>query len=211
MRIAVQHNGRPWAVTANGSIWRRTSGDVNSGAWQNIPGCARDIGADSTIWIIGCSAVGNNFRVERFNDSVTNPGFDVDPSGGAARRITVDGTGKPWVATFTGSTYRRSSSGLAGASWEVLEQSTRGEIDIGITPEGYAYNSSKNGRSISIWQEQPAMSVMGSNIGGWRQTRLFGSVSLPIPVPQYSVAIAGVEGGQILVVDSLGTVWTSFR
>lgn len=207
-RIAVQRDGRPWTVTSSGAIFRRTSADVTSGSWQQIPGCARDIAADTAVWIIGCTPSGNNHRVEKFNDSFSVPAFVVDPTGGAAKRITVDASGKPWVSCFDGATFRRTSSTLSSGGWELLDSTAVGNVDVAVTPEDYFYRASRNGSWVMAWNEQPALTTSsGATAPARRQWRTFGATGIPIPAPMFLTAIAGMSGGAVLAVDSLGTVW----
>ncbi len=73
-------------------------------SWQNIPGCANDIGvgSNSSAWVIGCSAVAGGDGYEIFSLS----GSTWNKVNGAASRIAVQPDGTPWVIDSSGKIYR---------------------------------------------------------------------------------------------------------
>jgi hypothetical protein len=115
VRITIDGAGRPWAVNNGNGIFR-----YSGAAFVPIPGCARDIGGGMTltvtagsVWVIGCTAIGADYSVHRWNGSV----FEQVP--GAGVRIAVDAAGRPWVVNAAGAIFRRNSSALTG-TWEQM-------------------------------------------------------------------------------------------
>ena len=95
--IAVNSDGTPWVVNANGTIFQRSGN-----SWQPVAGCAKKIadGGDK-VWVLGCANNGNA-DYEIFSRNGSN--WDLVP--GAAVEIAVDATGNPWVVNAAGMIYR---------------------------------------------------------------------------------------------------------
>lgn len=122
--ITVDSVGLPWLVTADGSIYRRTTT-----AWQKLAGKGMDIaaGPEGSVWLIGWPGTPLDFptanaAIYRWN------GTTWAEVGGGARRISVDPTGAAWIVTGAGDVFRRS-----GESWVKLPG--RGS-DIACGPDG---------------------------------------------------------------------------
>ena len=157
--IAVSSSRIPWVVTTGNQIKRRNCegiGDCpNVTDWSTV-GNGRDIGIGGSperIWAIGTTAQGDagNFQVLRWN------GFAfVAPSGGGfGVRVTVDSTGRPWVAQANGNIFRRNAN---DNGWDQMPGKAR---DLGAGSAGSVYAIEFSGGSngefpISSWDEQGA-------------------------------------------------------
>jgi hypothetical protein len=148
-RIAVAPDGRPWVVSASGSIWRRTHSGTNTldadGAdWDRIAGCAKDIGIGSStplsVWVIGCDVVPGGFGMHKFvpcsGAGCPQPAGGVfvadNNPGAAAIRIAVDAGGKPWVVNDAGQIYARSLALHNSGNWDLVEGATATDISVGF-------------------------------------------------------------------------------
>jgi hypothetical protein len=159
-RIAVDHTGRPWVIAGwgDGSIWRRTTNDPNTGTYEPVPpgnGCARDLGVgveagNVSAWVIGCNA-GADGQVFKWN---AGGWWDWDTGGAWAKRITVDEGGIPWVLTSGGQIWRRTMNDPNLGSWEYLGVIS-GAVDIGISKGNYLYVLGSGG-NVWMWAQQPA-------------------------------------------------------
>jgi streptogramin lyase len=98
-RIAVGPDGLPWVVNTAGEIYRRHK----DGTWQRFPGLARDIsvGAEGSVWIIGTNKIGNDYRIFRWNEAISN--WEV--ADGMGTRIAVGPDGRPWVMNSAGQVF----------------------------------------------------------------------------------------------------------
>ncbi|MDX2051836.1 MAG: matrixin family metalloprotease, partial [Polyangiaceae bacterium] len=112
-RIAVDSAGAPWVVSSRlsgGKVFRRTSSDVMSGAWQWLDACAVDIGIyePGYAWVLGCDkdSMGNYGVYARNDNSYIGDGITpelhrwVRMSTGGGVNIAVGPNSKPWVTTF---------------------------------------------------------------------------------------------------------------
>jgi len=91
VRITVQDD-TPWVVNSSNKIYRRNRAGTG---WEQIAGCARDIGAGGgKVWVVGCEATAGGYRVYRFNSSNNTWSW---VSGKGALRVAVDGNGDPWI------------------------------------------------------------------------------------------------------------------
>ena len=160
VRIAVTSNNLPWVVKANGQIWARDS----AGTWSQKTGCAKDIGigglgGNDSIWIIGCTASGSNFKVEK----LSNNRFVVDASGGAGVRISVGRFGNivrtpdsnivPWIVNAQNEIWRRKNSDVnSTATWDGLVGRAK---DIAVCGDGlnfaWVIGTDDN---LHMWNEQ---------------------------------------------------------
>ena len=96
VRIAVDNQGQPWIVSANGRIYRWDG--MN---WQQIPGQARDIGAGgNSVWIISARRSSGGYEVYRWN------GMGWDAAGGSGTAISVDARARAWICNYEGSIFR---------------------------------------------------------------------------------------------------------
>ena len=177
--IAVAHDGRPYVVAPNGSIWSRSTNDPLTGTWQEMPGggCARDIGVGGepgdiglvpSVWVIGCGADSDTTIWKHIGGA-----WVQDVSGGKAMRITVDEQGVPWVIAADGHVYRYSTNSPMTGLWSTLPGTA---MDIGIGAGNYAWvigtspDAAGNGWSIHSWNEQPAGpgNKPAPQLGEWR-------------------------------------------
>jgi Tectonin domain len=81
-QISVGPSGLPWVVNSGGGIYER----LPTG-WVQRPGCAKDIGvgADGSVWVIGCNAEGGGWGIYRYKKDVN----DWQKIPGAALRISA--------------------------------------------------------------------------------------------------------------------------
>jgi len=97
--IDVDPSGTPWVVNSEGAIYRR-----EGNRWQIQPGKARDIGiggSDGSVWVIGWTRIaGGGYGIYRWTGSNWR---QID---GAAIRISVDPSGRPWVVNSAGNIYK---------------------------------------------------------------------------------------------------------
>ncbi len=103
--------------------------------WHKMPGIARDIGAgaDGSVWVIGAKQIG-----EGGNEIYRWAGDQWVLVGGGAQRISVDGAGKPWVATKNNEIYRWN-----GRGWDGLPGAF---VDIAVNASGQAWGLSTKKR-----------------------------------------------------------------
>jgi peptidoglycan hydrolase-like protein with peptidoglycan-binding domain len=115
-RIAVDINGTPWALTTGSSdnIRRKVNG-----VWVKVPGfgCAQDIGAWDTAWVIGCGNISGGKEVFVWQEQAAGGGSPPAPgvarwvkTSGGATRIAVGGQG-PWLVNNAGSVFQQSRQG----------------------------------------------------------------------------------------------------
>jgi hypothetical protein len=116
VRLAVDSNGDPWAVTTDNHILR-----YSEGQWATMPGRATDIatGADGSVWITGNRLGRRGYQVFRWD------GRGWAPTGREAISLAVDPRGNPWVIDATQSIFR-----FDGRDWHTLP-GTGTEISIG--------------------------------------------------------------------------------
>lgn len=179
--ITVDSVGLPWLVTADGSVYRRTTT-----AWQKLPGRGMDIaaGADGSVWLIGWPGAPLDFptanaAIYRWNGSTWAE------MGGAARRIAVDPAGIAWIATGAGDVFRRS-----GDSWVKLPG--RGS-DLACGPEG------------SVWLTGYVAGGLNNRpVYRWNGTTWEGTIGAA-----YRLAVA--PGGLPWVVTSGGDIFRMHR
>jgi hypothetical protein len=155
IHIAVGPDRIPWIVSDNGTIYKRSGTLASSGSWSVIAGCAKDIGigGDSSVWIVGCTAVTGGFGLYKWNGSndwtASNNGSGV--------RISVGPTGVPWVVNSSGTLNRRTTSSPLSGSWDSLGG---GAKDVGVGFHGFAWKVSDTpatgGFSLYLRDEQPA-------------------------------------------------------
>jgi hypothetical protein len=155
IHIAVGPDRIPWIVSDNGTIYKRSGTLASSGSWSVIAGCAKDIGigGDSSVRIVGCTAVTGGFGLYKWNGSndwtASNNGSGV--------RISVGPTGVPWVVNSSGTLNRRTTSSPLSGSWDSLGG---GAKDVGVGFHGFAWKVSDTpatgGFSLYLRDEQPA-------------------------------------------------------
>lgn len=117
VRIAVDFEGKPWVVNSQGRVFRRTSGDPNSGTWIELPAPspgAADIGVHlqgETVWTWITNTSGGIFALNQQtgNGNEAGEGFPnrngwVQVAGGA-RRVAVYGT-SVWVTNSANQIFR---------------------------------------------------------------------------------------------------------
>jgi hypothetical protein len=183
VRIAVDANSRPWVVTSANNVYRQNS----SGSWSQISGAkATDIGAGGgAIWIIGDQSQGNgNYNILQWN------GSSFVATTGAAKRIAVDKTGKPWVVTGSGNVFRRS-----GSSWSSVPGLSATDIGAGSDGSVWATGTAAvpGGYGIYVWSEQTALYDSDGNV--------------IVSNPQRWVQVSG--GGVNIAVTSAGRPWVT--
>ena len=105
--IAVNSDGTPWVVNANGTIFQRSGN-----SWQPVPGCAKKIAAGGgKVWVLGCASGGNGgYQIFTWNGS----GWDLIP--GAAVDLAVDSRNTVWAVNAQGEIYRYANSRRGGYS-----------------------------------------------------------------------------------------------
>jgi hypothetical protein len=104
LRITVDSHGFPWIVANDKRVLRRTSADVLSGTWQELPGTMNDlaIGPQDQVWAVGSTlTIGTNlFKMYAWTSAATDSRSSVDgewfPLIGAAVRISAGPDGG-WV------------------------------------------------------------------------------------------------------------------
>ncbi|HMJ11830.1 MAG TPA: matrixin family metalloprotease [Polyangiaceae bacterium] len=124
---------------------------VRYDAWQLTPGCAKEIGigADGSVWVIGCLAQPGGFSVHKWGGT----DWIHAPNSGAIA-IAVDPTGKPWVVNNLGEIIRRTSNSPTSGSWQLLPGCAN-DIDIAIDGSvwvlGCNDETSGNGTTVNKW------------------------------------------------------------
>ena len=106
-RISVLANGIPVTVHSNGTIYRRSSANVSSGSWNQLPGRAFDIGAQAYAWVIGEGTFGAGGRVHVWNEQSalgTNAPARAEwvPVNAGAAEVDVDRSGTAWLVDTNG-------------------------------------------------------------------------------------------------------------
>jgi hypothetical protein len=116
VRLAVDSQGDPWAVTSDNHIIHYADGQ-----WSSMPGRATDIatGADGSVWITGVRMGRDGYPVFRWD------GRDWRRIGAEAVHLAVDPAGRPWVIDARGSILR-----FDGRDWQALPGAGT-EISIG--------------------------------------------------------------------------------
>jgi hypothetical protein len=198
VRIAVGPSSRPWVIAADGSVWRRTTNRTDFGVWEQVTGCATDIGAsNSAVWILGCSPVSGGFRIYKWDEATA---VFVQTNDGAASRIAVDVNGAPWVIDSSGAIYWRSAgaNGAPTSSPNAPNTWTRTQDglakDIGIGPTNYPWvlgtAATPGGFEIYAWDNQAALPA-----------------NSPAPIPAIQTWLRVPGGATAIAVDSLGKPW----
>ena len=190
------NGGIVWIVQDDGDIYRWTS------SWTKIPGCAQDIGVggDDSVWIIGCSGATNGYQVLKYNGS----SFVVASGSQGGYRISVgmnapNGLTVPWIVSWFGTVYRRSSNDASSGTWSPLPGTQVIGSDIAVSANGYAWlvgnDTQPLGSSIYLWNEQVATASGNPPavaLSQWRK------------VSGNAVSIATNNLGMPFVVDSAG-------
>lgn len=108
--------------------------------WTRTPGAATDIGtgADGSVWVIGDRQLTTNggygiFKYNRWLDNWIQ-------SDGAALRIAVDRTGRPWVTAADGTIWRRNSDNPSVSGWTGLPGCAT-DIGIGLVTDPFTHAS----------------------------------------------------------------------
>jgi hypothetical protein len=86
--ISVQSNGTPWVVNGAGEIHHWVTDH-----FELLPGRARDIGAEKSVWLIDQDGLVYNWN---HGDWLRDAGAGIATAGNA-KRITVGPDGSPWV------------------------------------------------------------------------------------------------------------------
>lgn len=171
-RIAVGPGGVPWVVKADGRIYERRSKFMSVKGWDQVLGCAKDIGvgANGDVWVIGCTAGANGNQIWKYNDG------SWDQAAGSAVRISVAPDGTPWVINDDGNIYRRTTNEAGSGSWEHMPGKAK---DIGVGPEGDVWvigaTAVGSNFSINVWNEQSE--IKGSAPARRRWVRVSGSAT----------------------------------
>jgi hypothetical protein len=103
--IAVNSDGTPWVVNADGTIFQRSGN-----SWQVVPGCAKKIAAGGgNVWVLGCANNGNSgYQIFSWNGS----NWDLIP--GAAVDLAVDSKNIVWAVNAQGGIFRNVNSRTNG-------------------------------------------------------------------------------------------------
>jgi hypothetical protein len=177
--VSVSTTGQPIVVTGGGTIKRLSTSDPSTGTWSNLPGCARDVavGADGSMWAIGCTAAGGGFNIMKFN------GASWDNTDGGAVRIAVGADGIPWVVNNGNVLYRRTSSNPFAGGWGQVPgtwPSPASGTDIALnttpsSPGNYAWLVGNAGGAgahpLHAWIEQPGGVGIPSQAGWAHATK----------------------------------------
>jgi peptidoglycan hydrolase-like protein with peptidoglycan-binding domain len=157
VNIAVDADGRPWTVSGNGTVRRKTSSSATSGSWQDVGGCWQDIGASkwsNDVWATGCNGSADGL-IWKFNRALGY--FEQDLTNGAARRIGVDTLGRPWVVQASGLVYRRTTSDRTTGWWEHVPGGAR-DVGVSGSDEGLqAWVIGIHDEGIYMWNQQTAI------------------------------------------------------
>ena len=118
-----------------------------SPAWTLRPGCAIDIGmgADGSVWVVGCDTVPGGFSISRWNGS----GWARQPGG--AISIGVDPSGNAWITNDAGNIYRWSGSGWARLPGCAFDIDVGGAAGTSGTAWVTGCDGVAGGLSISRW------------------------------------------------------------
>jgi hypothetical protein len=122
--ISVDEDGDPWIVGASGQI-SRWDGDQ----FVSVPGSARDIGAESSIWIVG--------RDGALQEMQSNGRFSA--SRGTGVHISAGANGVAWAVNNLGEIYRAVPGGferMPGAATDVASNFRGDTYIIGIPVSG---------------------------------------------------------------------------
>lgn len=115
--ISVDEDGDPWVVNASGQILR-WDGD----RFISVPGFARDIGAESSVWIVG--------RDGNVQEMQSNGRFSQ--ARGSGVHVSAGGDGKAWVVNERNEIYHWTGGGfdrMPGSATDV-GSNARGETYI---------------------------------------------------------------------------------
>jgi len=140
VRVAVDPNGAPWAVTNAGAIYRWV------GSWQLLPGSAQDIaiGANGSVYVIGTAPSDGNIYIWN--------GSNWSIQSGLGLRIAVDPQGNPWIRASDTTIWRRTNG--------VWSQMPGAALDITISHDGMPWViGTTNG--IHWWSGQSWVQVPG--------------------------------------------------
>jgi len=197
VRIAVAPNGVPWAINSLGQIFQRASSAPGTVTWNLMPGCGSDIGigANGTVWSLGCTAVNGGFNIQKWN------GSGWSSADGGATRIAVGPTGIPWAVNSVGQILRRKSSASGTVGWDLLPGNGCAK-DIGLNESNYAWTVSctavNGGFTIQLWNEQTA----GNTIPGEARW---------ITLPGGATTMTVGKNAQPWFLNNLGQIFTSSK
>jgi hypothetical protein len=195
-----------WMIQDDGDIYR-----WNGSSWTLQPGCATDIavGADNTVWTLGCSSVsGGNHKLNKWNGSAwvqdsSSGAYGVRLSVGRKRGSTSTTTAPsvPWIVRADGSIFRRSANSTSSSgTWEQLPGAA---TDIAANAAGYPWAISNSpipgGFRIMVFNEQDA----GPGGPAARQRNEWRTV------PGGAVNIATSEDGDPLVINASNILYSS--
>jgi hypothetical protein len=123
LNIAVDAFGTPWMVQQGGAILVRSNNDPGSGHWDTIDGCGVDIGIGrgGDVWVTACGD-------GRLHKRVGNTW--VADLNGFARRVAVDGFGRPWVTDFSNKIHRKTTNDPMSGTWEKMPGNA---VDIAVS------------------------------------------------------------------------------
>jgi peptidoglycan hydrolase-like protein with peptidoglycan-binding domain len=164
--------------------------------WQNVPGCATDIGVSGTgstdiVWIAGC-----NGGVFKYAGGVTwnqDLGAPTNPMA-----IAVQANGRPWLVRTNGEIYRKNSSSATSGTWT---QITGCAQDIGIGTNGNATGGNGDG---TVWVV--GCSSPGTNGALYRFNGTFFDLDAPAggAPPGVGTRVAVDSGGQPWLAQTTG-------
>jgi peptidoglycan hydrolase-like protein with peptidoglycan-binding domain len=164
--------------------------------WQNVPGCATDIGVSGTgstdvVWIAGC-----NGGVFKYAGGVTwnqDLGAPANPMA-----IAVQANGRPWLVRSNGQIYRKNSNSATSGTWTLIPGCAQ---DIGIGTNGNATGGNGDG---TVWVV--GCSPPGTNGAMHRFNGSFFEVDAPAggAPPGAATRVAVDSGGQPWVAQTTG-------
>jgi hypothetical protein len=172
-----------------------------NGAFQQLPGSARDIGigADGAVWVVGTNSRNGSFQVYSWNGSA----WVADP--GSGEEIAVAANGDPVVNGDDGKAWIK--NGGADQGWSQLNLGGVSVFDMGLSPCNTG-NAANPGGS-AMWFVNPVDFPGDFAPTVWS---LVGSLQGPSTGLNSGVIIQGdlhlgqIEAGHVAV-DIAGRVW----
>jgi hypothetical protein len=156
--------------------------------WNPVAGAARDvgIGGEDSVWVIGTDALGDGFRVYRWNGA----GFSAQNAGGV--RIAAGPLGNAWVVTGGGAIYR-----YAGGQW-VQHPGTATDVAVGADGSLWRIGTNAVGGGYDIYRWNAGTSVWELIDGGAVRIAV-GPDGLPWVVNSTGSIYRRTAGGWILL------------
>ncbi len=132
-RVAVDAYGTPWIVADDGTIWHRLSAAPGTADWEQLPGCARDIGVggpfagallNPTVYVLGCEQQAEGGNLYKWDPAKRV--WSLTP--GVGTRLSVAQNNDVWFVTASSLIYARDHRNGKLTGWG------NGGIDIAVGP-----------------------------------------------------------------------------